>query len=326
MPFVSVVMATFNGERHLREQLDSLAAQSHLPDELVVGDDGSSDETLHILETFASSAPFPVHVHRNEERLGFTHNFFATIQRSRGDILFLCDQDDVWSTEKIETMLAFMTQRPDAWYVVHDADYVDEALRPLGVTAFSIARNHLQPPTNLVHGCVTAIRRELVATMPPPPEAFYGQDVYLHVCAAALGRTATLDRVLLQYRRHAWTTTDSSEPKGRGNLMRWFRCAMLRDREACREHVKRVDEIIDALAARIPIVEQLQGRVDGSDARQVESYVRSLKRELASRRERRDARALPFARRVGSIIGLWRNGTYASGQGWLSVLRDLVLP
>jgi len=326
MPSVSVVMTTYNGARHLREQLDSLGAQSHLPDELVVGDDGSTDETLQILEDFADSAPFPVHIHQNAERLGFTKNFLAAIERSRGDIVFLCDQDDVWSKDKIETMLAFMTRDPEAWYVTHDAAYVDENLRPLGVTAFSIARNRMRLLNHHVQGCATAIRRELVVAVPPPPEKFFGHDIYLHMCAVALDRAATLDRVLLQYRRHGRSTTDGFEPLGRQQFLRWLRCAILRDEEVCRETAEMIDEDIDALAARITIVERLQGHVDGSHARQVESHLRSKRRELASRRERRSARALPFTRRVRSIIGLWRNGTYASSRGWLSMLRDLVLP
>jgi glycosyltransferase involved in cell wall biosynthesis len=75
---ISIAMTTFNGATYLEEQLDSLLGQQHLPAELVVGDDGSEDETLSILERFARKAPFPILVHRNPSRLGFRANFAAS--------------------------------------------------------------------------------------------------------------------------------------------------------------------------------------------------------------------------------------------------------
>src|SRR6478609_12105203 len=108
-PTVSVAMATYNGAKFLQAQLDSLAAQTQLPDELVVGDDGSSDDTLAILEAFAASAPFPVRVDRNETRPDYGDNFMRTALRCTGDYIAFCDQDDVWLPEKIERCAAAMT-------------------------------------------------------------------------------------------------------------------------------------------------------------------------------------------------------------------------
>ena len=87
-----------------REQLADLAAQSVLPAELVVCDDGSTDDTLAILERFAITAPFPVRVHRNSERLGYRANFLKCAGLCRSDLIAFCDQDDRWAPRKIETM------------------------------------------------------------------------------------------------------------------------------------------------------------------------------------------------------------------------------
>ena len=93
---VSVVMATYNGAAFIDEQLRSLAAQTVLPSELVVSDDGSTDGTLVHVERFAEVAPFPVLVLRNTEPLGYGENFLRAARLATGDCIALCDQDDVW--------------------------------------------------------------------------------------------------------------------------------------------------------------------------------------------------------------------------------------
>ena len=101
MTKISIAMCTYNGAIHLEEQLQSFLAQDRLPYELQVGDDGSMDATLDILSAFAASAPFPVVVHRNDERLGFGRNFTETARRCRGEWIAFSDQDDVWDSRKL---------------------------------------------------------------------------------------------------------------------------------------------------------------------------------------------------------------------------------
>ena len=87
-------MGTYNGGPYLREQLDSIAAQTHLPDELVVCDDDSTDRTVAILEDFAATAPFPVRVYVNPKNLGTAKNFERAIGLATGEVIALADQDD----------------------------------------------------------------------------------------------------------------------------------------------------------------------------------------------------------------------------------------
>ena len=101
MSNASVALCTYNGGRFLREQLQSIADQSARPAELVICDDGSTDDTVSIAETFARSAPFRVDVHRNRTRSGTIANFDYAMSLCGGDVIFLCDQDDVWHPEKI---------------------------------------------------------------------------------------------------------------------------------------------------------------------------------------------------------------------------------
>lgn len=103
---ISVAMCTYNGERFLNEQLESIANQTLLPLEIVVCDDGSIDATVDIVTTFAKSAPFSVRLVRNACNLGSTRNFEQAIQLCRGDLIALCDQDDIWDSKKLSVLAA----------------------------------------------------------------------------------------------------------------------------------------------------------------------------------------------------------------------------
>lgn len=128
---VSVALATFNGAAYLDQQLADLTVQSVLPAELVVCDDGSTDDTLVILERFAATAPFAVHIHRNAERLGYRANFLNCASLCRSDLIAFCDQDDRWVPEKIGTMLGCF-EDADVLLAYHGAEIMGHDQRPLG--------------------------------------------------------------------------------------------------------------------------------------------------------------------------------------------------
>ena len=94
---ISVALCTYNGERFLEEQLASLEAQERRPDELVVCDDRSTDNTVSLLESFARTASFPVRIHINPINLGSTVNFDRAMRLCAGSLIAFCDQDDIWS-------------------------------------------------------------------------------------------------------------------------------------------------------------------------------------------------------------------------------------
>src|SRR4030095_10826576 len=129
----SVAMCTYNGARYVGEQLDSIASQTRPPDELVVCDDRSSDETVQIVEQFAASAKFPVSLEVNSQNLGSTKNFEKAIEICEGDLIALADQDDVWVPSKLEIIEREFDAVPASGLVFTDAEVVDKNLRPLGV-------------------------------------------------------------------------------------------------------------------------------------------------------------------------------------------------
>ncbi|HEV2835287.1 MAG TPA: glycosyltransferase, partial [Pyrinomonadaceae bacterium] len=98
---LSIALGTYNGAVYLKEQLESIAAQTRTPDELVISDDQSTDDTLRLIEEFAATAGFPVPLSVNESNLGTAKNFEKAISLCRGDVILLSDQDDVWHSDKL---------------------------------------------------------------------------------------------------------------------------------------------------------------------------------------------------------------------------------
>ncbi len=123
---ISVAMCTYNGARFLREQLASIAAQSLQPDELVVCDDGSSDETTEIIRTFAQSAKFPVRLVVNPQNLGPAKNFEKALTLCQGDLVAFSDQDDFWYPEKLSRLSRIMEADETLGGVFSDGHLMDE--------------------------------------------------------------------------------------------------------------------------------------------------------------------------------------------------------
>lgn len=218
---ISVAMATYNGEHFIREQLDSLAKQTRLPDELVVTDDGSSDSTVEILEEFALVAPFPVRVHRNKNNLGYPNNFLKAASLCRGDWVAFCDQDDIWLPEKIITLARHAkSATQDVLLICHRAEVVDKDLRPSGtkvpkITKLRLVDRHQISPWWVATGFATMVRAELIRDI---PHQFRGcdyndssmslaHDQWMTRLASVLGKILMLPDCLALYRRHEAATT-----------------------------------------------------------------------------------------------------------------------
>lgn len=122
---ISVAMCTYNGAAYLPEQLESIARQSRLPNEMVICDDGSSDSTPELLADFAANAPFTVRVYRNQTNLGSTKNFEQAISLCTGDLIALSDQDDIWMPNKLALQSKRFEQDPDLGGLFTDARLID---------------------------------------------------------------------------------------------------------------------------------------------------------------------------------------------------------
>lgn len=218
---VSVVMATFNGEEFLMEQLASIARQSRCPDDMIVVDDASTDATATILRDFADAAPFPVEVVVRSSHLGTSATFEEAMRRATGDILLICDQDDHWHPDKIATMVDRLQANPGALLAFSDSRLVGPTNRQIDRSRWRIAgftpsewRSMRDDAfgqmvfRQVVAGCTAAIRSDLLTAALPFPGALQEvagpiiYDRWLSLVAAAAGPVVLVPEQLIDYRIH----------------------------------------------------------------------------------------------------------------------------
>lgn len=189
-----------------------------LPDELIVGDDCSTDNTVALVEDYAGHVPFPVLLKVNQKNLGSTKNFEETIKRCNGDLIFLSDQDDVWMREKVETIEAEFSKNPRAGLVFTDAALVDENLISLNdklsshtfpkriqkkARADEFYKTLLQG--NTVTGATAAFRARFVKDVLPIPDYIPNliHDAWIALVISLLAEIVFLDKPLVKYRQHS---------------------------------------------------------------------------------------------------------------------------
>lgn len=213
---VSVCLASFNGECYIAEQIDSVLAQLLPHDEFIVSDDGSSDQTVDIIQSIGDSR---IRLYQNKSSLGVVRNFERALQYAQHDYIFLCDQDDVWFPSKVGRMLAELSV---AVMVVSDCRVVDANLQTTRQSFFTLRGSRPGIANNLWRnsylGCCMAFRRSLLVKALPIPTGAPMHDMWLGLVAQTSGRVTFLPEVLSLYRRHGKAATDSD---GVSNYSRW---------------------------------------------------------------------------------------------------------
>lgn len=206
---ISIAMATYNGSKYLQEQLNSFVTQARKPDELVVCDDGSSDDTLKILEAFSNICPFHVQIYKNDENLGYTKNFEKAIALCSGDIVLISDQDDVWLESKIAVIESLFYSDSRVMVIINDQEITDENLTTTNLTVMSKSKSLGFSESWLSAGCCTAIRATFIPMLMPFPKYEIAYDGWIHMVAMSLKVRKVFPCVLQKYRRHTSATTDT---------------------------------------------------------------------------------------------------------------------
>ena len=216
-PLISIVMATYNGEKYLREQVDSLLAQSYPTLEFIFVDDASSDSSLAILQEYASQDE-RIRLVTNPENQGLLATFETGIRSAKGEMIALSDQDDVWMPDKIRLLAGAIGS--------HSMIYADSALTDAAglVTGKFSDRNHLcDYPTSLhfvfgtkAMGHAMLFKREIINIALPFPD-FVGHDFILGFAAAALNGVSYFPATLVNYRQHSSNTMGADLSKGMKN-------------------------------------------------------------------------------------------------------------
>ena len=216
---VSIALCTYNGEKFLDLQLESLRHQTVAPDELIVCDDASSDRSVEIVEAFARRVSFPVRLFRNARNLGYVKNFEQAISHCTQDLVFLCDQDDLWDARKIEIIQNVFQSEPEVGLSLHDFVRIDAQGGPFdsGLELYGErqvpssdlpdeVRQHsilpfMQPYPRAWCGCMMAFRRSFLEVILPifPGK---GHDDWILKTLAPLTQTRFHGLPLVRYRIH----------------------------------------------------------------------------------------------------------------------------
>lgn len=204
----SVVIATFNGERYLNDQLHSISTQTVAPYEVVVSDDGSTDRTTDMVRDWARIQSFPVLVTRNPDARGYNSNFSYGFSRASGDLIFPCDQDDVWYPHKLQAMLSAARENLDVMLFICDAELSTFDGLSTGLSRIGQAQSGRFSLSNYVQGACSAFRREFSEFIIPIPSA-WAYDSWLHEVARRLGVRMILPVTLQSFRRHSDNATAS---------------------------------------------------------------------------------------------------------------------
>lgn len=210
----SVAMAVYNGERYIREQIDSILTQLGAEDELVISYDRSTDGTRAIIDGYAA-ADSRVRVVENTNP-GVQNNFSNAVMACRGEYIFLSDQDDVWLEGKVERVLEAFA-RTGADLVVHDGGIADSLLKPTGETFFGVYGTYNSPIRNIIKGnfwgCCMAFRAKWRPLLCPFPNKHkVGHDLWIGVVLGFRGRITRIPECLMLHRIHGSNVTAARRP------------------------------------------------------------------------------------------------------------------
>lgn len=319
---ISIAMATFNGAQFIGQQLQSFAKQTLTPDELVITDDGSTDDTLDIVHTFAQRAPFNIRVETNKKNLGYAQNFSRAISLCSGDIIFLSDQDDEWLPGKINKVVSELRDNPWAQVVVNDMIICDENLMPSKFTQLHNILSAGGRAEAFYSGCCMAIRRQFLGLVLPVPENLFAHDNWINHLSLSLDARLILPIPLQKYRRHGGNASNwqMSSINGTSQIKLIRSTGLSSSIQGWQNQIDRYKMTSRRLSSNKTLVETL-----GLGGR-YENALGSLDRRI----EHLDARIHLVARsratRWIGVLALFKRGVYSDFSGWKSALKDTIRP
>lgn len=316
-PRVSVALCTCNGEKYLKEQLSSIAEQTRMPEEIIICDDNSSDSTNQILDSFAASVPFRVRIEHNMSRLGSTRNFEKAIRFCTGDLIALCDQDDIWNVDKLRVQVERFANNPEIGGVFSDAILVDTESNSIGKSlwetidfrptqqrqiqtgkAITVLLSH-----SIVTGATLMFRAKYIPLLYPFPSSWV-HDGWIAWIIALYSKLDLIEEPLSSYRVHPFQQC--------GVLPTLLNRIIIRQCDASLKYIHTIHQLQD-------LCRYLEEKNEGKELNLI-SHINNKIRHLNTRV------CLPKNRlfRLFHIIPQARNySTYS--KGWKSMLKDLII-
>lgn len=205
---ISVCMATYNGEKYIRTQIDSILTQLRNSDELIISDDTSSDNTIGIIKSIQDRR---IKLLPNQTYRSPIFNFENALKHASGDVIFLADQDDIWHMGKVKIVTEALSKFD---LVVSDCTVIDEKGKTLYESFYDINRSGHGFLKNLIHnsylGCCMAFRKEVLEYSLPFPQKLPMHDWWLGLVGQLYFKTHFLQEKLVLYRRHGQNASPTS--------------------------------------------------------------------------------------------------------------------
>ena len=235
---ISIAMCTYNGDKFLKQQLESFLTQTLLPDELIISDDNSNDRTLEILDLYRDKAPFKVKIFQSKRTLGVAKNFEKALGLCSGDLIFLADQDDRWLPKKIENFKRFF-EKNMVQVAFSNGFLIDDSGVRFPFTLwdvfdfnsyfkFRIKWGRLLPifllqNKNRVTGATLAFRKEILNTIIPIPKIdYFLHDAWITMVASLHDSLGYINENLIEYRLHENQQIGTFERKLADNKTSFF--------------------------------------------------------------------------------------------------------
>lgn len=326
---LSVAICTHNGGPFVEDQLNSIAAQTRLPDEIIVCDDQSRDETVRIVKRFAADSRLPLRLIVNSVNLGVVKNFEQAIGLCTGDIIALCDQDDVWQPTKLAQIETAFHESPAAGLVFTDAELVDEQLRPTGCSLWEkleVGAESIQQlksrdafdeliTGSIVTGATAAFRSQFNSlVLPIPDDLPIIHDAWIAILISAVARILPVSERLIKYRQHARQQIGARERLSpRHGLLK----------QSPREALRRENPYEETIAVMSAVRGRLLAHLDHFEAQHAIGLLDAKARHLRARAGLPKSRWLRTPRILRELFS-GRYHRYSSGM--YSAIKDLASP
>lgn len=202
---VSICIATYNGEKYIKEQIDSIISQLSEEDEIIISDDHSTDNTLKVIKEYKDPR---IKIFLNKNEAGYTENFQNALRESQGKYIFLSDQDDKWLNNKLDITLRYLMNE-NYHMVISDCIVVDEGLNTISESLFETRGSKGGLVNTLIKanylGCCMAFDRKVLKKSIPFPKyhKYLPHDLWLGLIGYAFFKVKTTDEKLILYRRHS---------------------------------------------------------------------------------------------------------------------------
>lgn len=210
---ISVCIATFNGEKFIKEQIKSILEQTEQVDEIIISDDNSTDRTLEIIKEFNDKR---IKILKNKTK-GIISNFETALENVKGEYIFIADQDDIWIENKVELTLKILKEYD---LVIHDAELIDSDKNKIGnKTYFQIINSKKGILRNIYKcrylGCCMAFNRKVLNKALGFSRKNIMHDIWIGLVAEKYGKVYFYDKCLIKYRRHGNNLSFASEKSKR---------------------------------------------------------------------------------------------------------------